>query len=97
MAGSVSRELVQSQRTDQRWKMEESYWNPNSQGIEGMSVGQKYQQRNVFTSNGGSTQRLSLKFAVSKFQKRSFQIIFSKFIFLAKSFYETCKEIKFHA
>ena len=95
MAGSVSRELVQSQRTDQRWKMEESYW--NSQGIEGMSIGQKYQQRNVFTSNRGSTQRVSLKFAVSKFQKRSFQIIFSKLVFLAKSFYETCKEIKFHA
>ena len=57
-----------------------------------MYIGQKYQQRNVFTSNGGSNEKLSLKLAVPKFQKRSFQIILSK---IAKSFKETCGEIKF--
>ena len=57
-----------------------------------MYIGQKYQQRNVFTSNGGSNEKFSLKPAVPKSQKRSFQIIFSK---TAKSFKETCGEIKF--
>ena len=55
---------MQSQRT------KEIYWGQNYQGTEGVSIGQKYQQRNVFTSNGDGHEKL----AVSKFQKRSFQI-----------------------
>ena len=35
-----------------------------------------YQQRNVFTSNGGSNSKLSLKLAVPKFEKCFFQIVF---------------------
>ena len=69
---------MKSQRTDERWKTKESYWSQNYQGIERVSIGQKYQQRNVFTSNGDSNEKLSLKLAVPKFAKRSFQIIFSK-------------------
>ena len=42
-----------------------------------MHTGQKYQQRDVFTSNGDSNEKLSLKLAAPKFQKWSFQI-FSK-------------------
>ena len=78
LAGSASRDLMKSQRTDERWKTKESYWSQNYQGIERVSIGQKYQQRNVFTSNGDSNEKLSLKLAVPKFAKRSFQIIFSK-------------------
>ena len=50
MAGSVSRDLMQSQRTDQRWRIKESYWSQNYQGIEGVHIGQKYQQRNLYIS-----------------------------------------------
>ena len=92
MAGSVSGDLMQSQRTNGRWKTKESYWSQNYQGIEGVPIGQKYQQRNVFTSIGDSNENLSLKLTVPKFQKRSFQIAFSK---TPKSFKEICGETKF--
>ena len=75
MAGSVCRDLIQSQRADERWKMKETYWSQNYQGIEGVSIGQNYKQGNVFTSNGGSNEKFSLKLAVPKFPKRSFQIL----------------------
>ena len=39
-------------------------------------IGQKYQQGNVFTSNGDNDKKISLKLV--KFQKRSLEIIFSK-------------------
>ena len=73
MAGSVCRDLIQSQRADERWKMKETYWSQNYQGIEGVSIGQNYKQGNVFTSNGGSNEKFSLKLAVPKFPKRSFK------------------------
>ena len=75
MAGSICRDLIQSQRADERWKMKETYWSQNYQGIEGVSIGQKYKQGNVFISNGGSNEKFSLKLAVPKFPKRSFQIL----------------------
>ena len=49
---------------------------PTPTDIEGVSIGQKYQQRNVFTSNGDNDKKISLKLV--KFQKRSLKIIFSK-------------------
>ena len=49
MSGSVSRDLMQSQRTDERWKTKENYLSQNYQGTEGVSKGQKYQKGNVFT------------------------------------------------
>ena len=75
MAGSICRDLIQSQWADERWKMKETYWSQNYQGIEGVSTGQKYKQGNVFISNGGSNEKFSLKLAVPKFPKRSFQIL----------------------
>ena len=59
MAGSVSGNLMQSERTNERWKTNESCWSQNYQGIEGASIGQKYQQRNVFTSIGDSNEKIS--------------------------------------
>ena len=47
-----------------------------TQDIEGVSVGQKYQKRNVFTSNRDNDKNISLKLV--KFQKRSLEGIFSK-------------------
>ena len=58
-----------------------------------MSIGQKYQQtRNVLRSDEKliSNEKFSLNLVAPKFQKRSFQKIFS-----AKSFKETFGEIKF--
>ena len=81
MAGFVSRDLMQWCKTDEKWKAKESYWSQNYEGIERVSIGQKYQQtRNVFTSKKklASNEKLSINLAVSKFQKRSFQTIFSK-------------------
>ena len=75
---------MQSQRIDERWKTKESYWSQSYQGIEGVSISQKYQQRNVFTSNGDSNEKFSLKLAVHKFQKQFFQIIFSKTYLFSK-------------
>ena len=44
-----------------------------------MHIGQKYhQQKDVFTSNRDSNEKLPLKLAVPKFQKLSFQIIHLK-------------------
>ena len=56
-----------------------------------------YQQRNVFTTNRGSNEKPALKLAVTKFQKRSFQIIFSKTYIFGNtvSFKKSCGEIKF--
>ena len=56
-----------------------------------------YQQRNVFTTNRGSNEKPALKLAVTKFQKRSFQIIFSKTNIFGNtvSFKKSCGEIKF--
>ena len=34
-AGSVSRDLIQSQTTDERWNTKENNWSQNYQGIEG--------------------------------------------------------------
>ena len=59
---------MQSQITDGRWNTKKSYWSQNYQDIEGVSIGQKYQQRNVFTSNGDNNKKISLKLV--KFQKR---------------------------
>ena len=67
---------MQSQITDGRWNTKKSYWSQNYQDIEGVCIGQKYQQRNVFTSNGDNDKKISLKLV--KFQKRSLKIIFSK-------------------
>ena len=55
MAGSG--DLMQSQITDGRWNTKKSYWSQNYQDIEGVSIGQKYQQRNVFTSNGDNDKK----------------------------------------
>ena len=41
MACSVSRDLMQPQRTDGRWNTKKSYWNQNYQDTEGVSIGQK--------------------------------------------------------
>ena len=41
MAGSVSRDLMQLERKDERWKTNESYWSQTCEGIEGVSIGQK--------------------------------------------------------
>ena len=68
---------MQSQRTGERWKTKDIYWSQNYQGIEVASVSQKKQQRNVFTSNGDSNEKLSLNLAVLKFQKQSFQLQFN--------------------
>ena len=56
-----------------------------------------YQQRNVFTTSRGSNEKPALKLAVTKFQKRSFQIIFSKTYIFGNtvSFKKSCGEIKF--
>ena len=56
-----------------------------------------YQQRNVFTTNRGRNEKPALKLAVTKFQKRSFQIIFSKTYLFGNtvSFKKSCCEIKF--
>ena len=56
-----------------------------------------YQQRNVFTTNRGSNKKPALKLAVTKFQKRYFQIIFSKTYIFGNtvSFKKSCGEIKF--
>ena len=43
-----------------------------------MHIGQKYLQKDVFTSNRDSNEKLPLKLAVPKFQKLSFQIIHLK-------------------
>ena len=43
-----------------------------------MHIGQKYQQKDVFTSKRDSNEKLPLKLAVPKFQKLSFQIIHLK-------------------
>ena len=67
---------MQLQKIDERWKAKESYWSQSYQGIEGMYISQKYQQRNVFISNGDSNEKFSWKLAVHKFQKRFFQILF---------------------
>ena len=53
-----------------------------TQDIEGVSVGQKYQKRNVFTSNRGNNKKISLKSL--KFQKRSLEVIFSKTYLFSK-------------
>ena len=37
MAGSVSKDLTQSQRTDERWKTKESYLSQNYHSNEGVS------------------------------------------------------------
>ena len=68
-------------------------WSQNYQDIEGVSIGQKYQQRNVFTSNGENNKKISLKLV--KFQKRYLEIIFSKTYFSAKYFKEICGITKF--
>ena len=56
-----------------------------------------YQQRNVFTTNRGSNEKPALKLAVTKFQKRSLQIIFPKIYLFGNtvSFKKSCGEIKF--
>ena len=56
-----------------------------------------YQQRNVFTTNKDRNEKPALKLAVTKFQKRSFQIIFSKTYIFGNtvSFKKSCGEIKF--
>ena len=56
-----------------------------------------YQQRNIVTTNTGSNEKPVLKLAVTKFQKRSFQIIFSKTYIFGNtvSFKKSCGEIKF--
>ena len=53
-----------------------------TQDIEGVSVGQKYQKRNVFTSNRDNNKKISLKSL--KFQKRSLEVIFSKTYLFSK-------------
>ena len=53
-----------------------------TQDIEGVSVGQKYQKRNVFTSNRDNNKNISLKLV--KFQKRSLEGIFSKTYLFSK-------------
>ena len=68
-------------------------WSQNYQDIEGVSIDQKYQQRNVFTSNGENNKKISLKLV--KFQKRYLEIIFSKTYFSAKYFKEICGITKF--
>ena len=78
---------MQSQRTDERWKTKDIYWSQNYQGIEAASVSQKKQQRNVFTSNGDSNEKLSLNLAVFKFQKQSFQLQFNFQLTLAHPCY----------
>ena len=45
--------------------------------IKVLKISQKKQQRNVFTSNGDSNEKLSLNLAVFKFQKQSFQLQFN--------------------
>ena len=53
-----------------------------TQDIEGVSVGQKYQKRNVFTSNRDNNKNISLKLV--KFQKWSLEGIFSKTYLFSK-------------
>ena len=93
MAGSLSRDLMQSPRTDCWWDTKKYYWSQNHQDIEGVSIGKKYQQRNVFTFSRDNNKKISRKLV--KFQKWSFEISFQKLIFSAKSFKETCGEIQF--
>ena len=86
MAGSLSRDLMMFSVTKDRSKMKKR------KVIEAKTVKvfkeciwfKNYQQRNVFISDGGSNEKLSLKLAVLKFQKRSFQIIFSKTYLFSK-------------
>ena len=57
-----------------------------------------YQQRNVFTSNGGSNEKLSLKLAVPKFRKWSFQFIFTRnyiYTYLRIQFLDLYKNLPF--
>ena len=53
-----------------------------TQDIGGVSVGQKYQKRNVFTSNRDNNKNISLKLV--KFQKWSLEGIFSKTYLFSK-------------
>ena len=56
-----------------------------------------YPQRNVFTTIRDRNEKSALKLHVTKFQKRSFQIIFSKTYLFGNtvSFKKSCCEIKF--
>ena len=82
MAGSLSRGLMLFSVTKNRWKIKKK------KVIEAKTVKilkeclwlKNYQQRNVFTSNGDSNEKLSLKLAVPKFRKWSFQFIFTRII-----------------
>ena len=78
MAGSVSRDLMLFLVTKNRWnvKKKEAIEAKTFKVLKECLWFKNYQQRNVFTTNRGSNEKLSLKLAVPEFQKWSFQIIF---------------------
>ena len=79
------RKVIEAQTVEVLKELKECLWFKN------------YQQRNIFTTNRGSNEKPALKLAVTKFQKRSSQIIFPKTYLFRNtvSFKKSCGEIKF--